>query len=365
MYIENLRIINFRNYDEAYLKFNKHINLLLGRNGQGKTNILEAIYMLSIGKSFRTNKDGEIVKFGKENSYIGGSYVKYSRNNTIEIGLRKNNKKGIKINKVSIDKIGHILGKFNVVVFSPEDLRLVKEGPSERRKFIDREISQIIPKYYNHLYNYNKILGQRNKVLKNVNVDAALLDVFDDSLSNEGAWIYIYRRRFVDKIKMLSKQIHDKLTDGVENLDIKYISQIDIQRDDSHESIKSRFYEKLKNNIQSDIMNKVTKIGPHRDDIQIIINDLDVKLYGSQGQQRTAAISLKLSQIELINEEVKEYPVVLLDDIFSELDEKRQKLLIDSLGEIQIFITSAEEGHKKIFEDKQYDIFRVENGQIS
>lgn len=364
MNLNNLKIINFRNYEELYLNFNDKINLFIGRNGQGKTNIIEAIYLLSIGKSFRTNKDKEMIKFNKDSGYIGGSFLKESRNNLIEIGLSKNNKKGIKINKVYIEKISQLLGNLNIVIFSPEDLRLVKEGPKERRNFIDREISQIIPKYYSFITNYNKILLQRNKLLKEVNIDDNLLDVYDENLVNYGSYIYIYRREFIEKIKSISKDIHYKLTDEIEALDIVYKNQIEIKFDNSLDEIREKFSIKLKNNRKNDKEMRITKIGPHKDDIDIYINKLNVKLYGSQGQQRTASISLKLSEIELINKEVGEYPILLLDDIFSELDENRQKLLVNNLNQVQMFITTAEHSHRNIFQNKSVTVFNIEQGNV-
>lgn len=363
MFIKSLQLINFRNYDELYLDFNKHINLLIGSNGQGKTNILEAIYLLSLGKSFRTNKDKELIKFEKENSYIGGLILKGERDNTIEIVVGKDSKKGVKINKVSIEKFSQFLGNFNVVIFSPEDLKLVKEGPKERRKFIDREISQIIPKYYHYISNYNKILFQRNKLLKSNYIDENLLDVYDEELSNYAAYIYLQRRKFISKIELLSNETHKKMTNGTENLNIKYINQINITSDDDYKELKNKLIESLTKSRDIDKYNKTTKIGPHKDDLEILINGLEVRLYGSQGQQRTCSISLKLSEIELIKEEVGEYPVLLLDDIFSELDEIRQKLLLDNLTNIQIFVTSAEESHKKIFKNKDLSIFNIKRGR--
>ncbi|SHK03995.1 DNA replication/repair protein RecF [Tepidibacter formicigenes] len=363
MYVKSLKLINFRNYDEAHLNFNKNINLLLGKNGQGKTNILEAIYSLSIGKSFRTNRDKDLIKFDKKNSYVGGLFVKEEDDNIIEVVIRKDSKKGIKVNKISIEKISQLLGNLNVVVFSPEDLKLVKEGPKERRKFIDREISQIIPMYYNYILNYNKILIQRNKLLKSNYINENLLDIYDERLCEYGSYIYFYRRDFIKKIGILAQLIHKKLTDEIEELKIKYINQIDVNFDNTCEDIRDKFLKILKSNRELDKQNRTTKFGPHRDDINILINSLDVRLYGSQGQQRTASISLKLSEIELIKEEIGEYPVLLLDDIFSELDQKRQQLLVDSFEHIQVFITSAEDTHKRIFENKDVSIFYIEKGR--
>jgi len=236
MRLNNLQLINFRNYDNLHLNFKRNINLLVGKNGQGKTNIVEAIYMLSFGKSFRTNKDKEIIKFGSENLYIGGNYLKNSSKGLIEVAIG-NNKKGIKVNKIHIHKIQELLGNLNVVIFSPEDLKLVKDGPRERRSFIDKEISQIMPKYYNYLTNYNKVLFQRNQLLKANNVDEALLDVYDESLARYGSYLYILRRDFIKKIADISKNMHFKLTNSVEELSITYKSQIDINDDDTIDSI--------------------------------------------------------------------------------------------------------------------------------
>ena len=335
MRLNNLQLVNFRNYNNLYLEFNKKVNLLLGKNGQGKTNIVESIYMLSFGKSFRTSRDKEIIKFDTENLYVGGSFSKEHTDGLIEIAIGKN-KKGIKVNKIHIQKIHELLGNLNVVIFSPEDLRLVKEGPKERRSFIDKEISQIMPKYYNYLTNYNKVLFQRNQLLKTNNVDEALLDVYDESLARYGSYLYILRRDFIKKIA----------------------------DDDTIDSIYNKFLDKLVSSRKHDIDVRTTRYGLHKDDLNIYVNGLDVRLYGSQGQQRTASISLKLSEIELIKNEVGEYPILILDDVFSELDETRQKLLIDNLSVVQMFITTAEVSHINIFNKSNTTIFRIENGQV-
>ncbi len=363
MYLDSLQLVNFRNYDNLHLNFSKNVNLIIGKNGQGKTNIVESIYMLSFGKSFRTSKDKEIIKFEKENLYVGGSFSKEYTRGIIEIGISKT-KKGIKVNKIPIQKIYELLGNINVVIFSPEDLRLVKEGPKERRLFIDKEISQVIPKYYNYLTNYNKILFQRNQLLKKMNVDENLLSVYDESLARYGAYIYVLRRDFIEKIGKISSEMHHKLTNRQENLNISYKNQIKINEDDTIESVYDKFLQKLVSNRQNDIDTRTTRYGIHKDDINIYVNELDVRLYGSQGQQRTASISLKLSEIELINQEVGEYPILILDDVFSELDEIRQKLLIENLSIVQMFITTAEAAHRDIFNKEETTIFNINNGTV-
>ena len=364
MRLNSLQLVNFRNYNNLYLEFNKKVNLLLGKNGQGKTNIVESIYMLSFGKSFRTSRDKEIIKFDTENLYVGGSFSKEHTDGLIEIAIGKN-KKGIKVNKIHIQKIHELLGNLNVVIFSPEDLRLVKEGPKERRSFIDKEISQIMPKYYNYLTNYNKVLFQRNQLLKANNVDEALLDVYDESLARYGSYLYILRRDFIKKIAKISNEMHKKLTGNNEELLITYKNQINLSDEDTVIDAKNKLLKKLESNRQHDIETRMTKYGIHKDDLNIFINDLDVKLYGSQGQQRTASISLKLSEIELIRQEVNENPVLILDDVFSELDETRQKLLVKNLGEVQMFITSAELANKRIFDESDTAIFYIDKGKVT
>lgn len=360
MKLKNLQLVNYRNYEKLYIEFNDRINLLLGANGQGKTNIAEAVYMLAFGKSFRTNRDREIIKFDTENLYIGGNYEKISRKGLIEIAISKS-KKGIKVNKIPIIKLSELLGNINVVIFSPEDLRLVKDGPKIRRSFIDREISQIIPSYYGLLTGYNKILANRNKLLKNINLDLNLLDVYDENLSDYGSKIYLYRKKFIEKIAEISRDMHSRLTDSKEDLNIIYKSQIQI---DGNNSIRDSFLNMLKAKRKHDLDMRISGYGIHKDDILIQINGLDVRLYGSQGQQRTASISLKLSEIELINREVGEYPLLILDDVFSELDEKRQKLLVENLKDVQMFITTAEHLHKNVLDIENTTVFYIDNGKV-
>lgn len=362
MQLNSLKLVNFRNYESLSIDFNKNINVLVGKNGQGKTNIVESIYMLSFGKSFRTNKDREIIKFDTESLYIGGNYTKYNTNSLIEVAIGKN-KKGVKVNKIHIQKTQELLGNLNVVIFSPEDLRLVKDGPRERRSFIDKEISQIMPKYYNYLINYNKILSQKNRIFKSKNIDRNLLDVYDESLSKYGSYIYIIRRDFIKKISNIANSMHTKLTNNIENLQIIYKNQINIDDKDTIVEIRERFYKKLIESREHDIDVRTTRYGVHKDDLNIFVNGLDVRLYGSQGQQRTASISLKLSEIELIKSEVGESPILILDDVFSELDETRQKLLVDNLQDVQIFITTAGISYKDIF-NKNTTVFNIEKGKV-
>ena len=363
MRINNLKLVNYRNYDSLLVDFNKNINLILGKNGQGKTNIVESLTLMSIGKSFRTNRDRELIKFGSENLYAGCSFSRNGIDKKIEVVVTKD-KKGIKVNGVSIKSIQELLGNLNVVVFSPEDLKLVKDGPRERRVFIDKEISQIMPRYYRILTNYNKILNQRNKLLKLHKVDASLLEVYDCTLAEFGGEIYLIRMRFIEKLSEISNKLHKSLTSEKENLTIKYKNQLDIDTSTPLLEIRNQMMDKLMSSREQDMMNRNTKIGPHRDDLGIFINDIDVRLYGSQGQQRTASISLKLSEIELIKRELGDYPVLILDDVFSELDQNRQKMLVEKLKDIQMFVTSADPLHKNILGKDGYTIFYIDSGKV-
>lgn len=367
MRIDSLKLINYRNYEALSISFNKNINLILGKNGQGKTNIVEAISLLSIGRSFRTRNDKNLIRFGSDSLYVGCGIFNRNIHKKIEVSI-SNDKKGIKINSMSIKSIQELLGNLNVVVFSPEDLKLVKEGPKERRAFLDKEISQILPRYYKLLVSYTKVLNQRNKLLKSNMVDDSLLDVYDIELANYGSEIYKIRMEFIDKLSMISNDLHSKLTSNVEDLKIVYKNQLELDCNNKlHYDvnyIKSLMLDKVSESRMADKLKRSTRVGPHRDDFDIIINDFNVRTFGSQGQQRTASISLKLSEIELIKREVGEYPVLILDDVFSELDEMRQRMLIEKLGDVQMFVTSADALHKNILRTNSYRIFNIDKGSI-
>lgn len=356
MLIKSLNLANFRNYENAHIDFEKNLNMIIGKNGQGKTNLIEAIYMLSLGRSFRTNKDKEMVMFETQNAYISSIVESMDREFKIEIKMGKDIKKAIKINSIPIEKLTDLLGIINIVIFSPEDLKLVREGPKERRAFMDRELSQIRPSYYQTLYTYQKTLLQRNNLLKRDKVDKGLLDVYDMQLASYGFKIMEQRKSFIEKIGPIAKKNHHRISSGKENLSVKYNPNINISNKSSND-LEALFKEAR----NEDLNRRTTTIGPHKDDLSIFINDMEIRSFGSQGQKRSAAISLKLSEIELIYEEKDEYPVVLLDDIFSELDIQRQKMLLDNLKGIQTFVTTTE----NIDIDKESKVYNIENAIIS
>ena len=364
MIVEELKVINYRNYEQMNLKFHPRLNVFIGDNAQGKTNLLEAIYLCSAGKSFRTNRDQEMINMAKKQAYINVKLKKVNSNVNIEVRLNMDKKKDIKVNQIPLLKIGELLGNLNVVLFSPEDLKLVKEGPSERRRFMDREISQISTKYYYTLNQYNKILQHRNKLLKYSKGKNLDIEIWDEQLATSGAWLILYRQNFIKKISLLAKLMHRKITESVETLEIIYEPNVKVKEDDDVNNIKVKMLQDLKENFDMDKQRCLTTVGPHRDDMVFKINGLDVKTYGSQGQQRTAVLSLKLSELELVKGEVGEYPILLLDDVMSELDLKRQSYLINNLKNVQTFITTTMMDHLKELKPADRNVFTVRKGQI-
>lgn len=365
MYVKNIKLINFRNYMNIDVELNRTLNIFVGDNAQGKTNLLESIYICSNGKSYRTSKDRELINLSKEKAYIGLDVEKELFSKYIEIKFEKEAKKRIRVNRIELERVSELIGVLNVVVFSPEDLRLVKEGPSERRNFLDGEISQIKPKYKYNLARYNKILMQRNNLLKGRSYESCqnLFDVWDTQLSQVGAEIIIERAKFIDKLAIISKDIHSKLTGRIEELKLQYLPSFSIN-DLSKQELQMRLKNILIKNIEQDIQKGSTEFGPHRDDLDIIINGVSARTFGSQGQQRTAALSLKLAEVELIKSEVGEYPVLLLDDVFSELDINRRKYLISTFKDIQTIITSTDDIDLVELNDIEKKVFFIKQGKV-
>ena len=333
MLIKSLKLKNYRNYDLLDLKFDSNTNILYGDNAQGKTNILEAIYLSGTTKSHRGTKDRDIIQFGYDESHIETIIEKRGINFQIDMHLKKNSPKGIAIDKVPIRRAGELFGIVHFVFFSPEDLNIIKEGPSGRRRFIDLELSQLDKVYLSNLSNYNRIINQRNSLLKDIYGQKNLmetLDIWDMQLVSYGMKVLERRKEFINQINKIISDIHFKLTGGRERITLSY-----------EESIGNMTLEEaLKKHRDRDIRMKSTTVGPHRDDICFTVdNGLDIRKFGSQGQQRTAALSLKLSEIELVKKVIKDTPILLLDDVLSELDKHRQNYLLDSIHDIQTIIT--------------------------
>lgn len=357
MYIKSLALNNYRNYNILDMEFCNGINILYGDNAQGKTNILEALFVAATTKSHRGSKDKELINFMQEETHIRVGINKNNINNRIDVHIKKNQNKGVAINGIPIRKSAEILGLINVIFFSPEDLSIIKNSPLERRRFIDMELCQLSKIYYSNLSNYNKVLNQRNNLLKQINFKNNLidtLDIWDDQLVNYGNKIIKERNNFVNMINEIIIDIHLKLTSGREKLSIIYDTNVNFED----------FGDVLLNKRDMDLKYQATQVGPHRDDIIFIVNDIDVRKFGSQGQQRTVALSLKLAEIELVKKIINDAPILLLDDVMSELDVTRRNALLDSIKNIQTIITCT--GYDDFIKERILidRIFKVSNGSV-
>ena len=357
MIIKSLEIADYRNYDSLHIDFSSGTNILYGDNAQGKTNILEAIYMSATTKSHKGTKDKDVVNFRKEEAHIRTYLEKEGIETRVDMHLRKNKSKGIAIDGQKIKKAAQLLGLLNVVFFSPEDLSIIKNGPAERRRFVDMELCQLDQFYLYNLNNYNKIVNQRNKLLKDMYFNPSLrdtLNIWDSQLISVGSKIIERRQLFVEQLNEIILEIHRKLSGGRENLVIQYEPDVLIDE----------YEKKMSLNQERDVKLKQTSTGPHRDDFSFVVGDIDIRKFGSQGQQRTAALSLKLSEIELVKKMTRDNPVLLLDDVLSELDSNRQNYLLSTIGDIQTIITCTglDEFVNNRFEiDK---VFHIESGKI-
>ena len=315
MFIESIELLNYRNYDTLHMNFHEGTNVLYGDNAQGKTNILEAIYVCSTTKSHRGSKDREIVRFGQDESHIKMLIKKDGILYRIDMHLKKNRPKGIAVNGVPIRKASELFGIVNVIFFSPEDLNLIKNGPAERRRFVDLELCQLDRLYVHNLVQYNRVVIQRNRLLKEMDGKPSLLEtlpVWDEQLMRYGKELIRIRASFIKSLNDLLHEIHFHLSGEREDLSIWYEPNVQIES----------FEESLAKNRSQELRQRLTLTGPHRDDLNFIINGTDIRKFGSQGQQRTAALSLKLAEIELVKKTVKDYPILLLDDVLSEIDSK-------------------------------------------
>lgn len=358
MIIKSIELQNFRNYESMNIHFDDGTNILYGDNAQGKTNILESAYVSGTTKSHKGSRDKEMIRFGKDEAHIRARVERHDMTYQIDMHLKKNRSKGIAINQVPIRKASELFGVLNMVFFSPEDLNIIKNGPSERRRFLDAEICQLDKIYLSDLTKYNKVLNQRNKLLKDMVFRPELeqtLSVWDMQLVTYGKRIIGRRAKFIHELNEIVGDIHHRISGGKETLVLQYEPDID-----------SPFLEdELNRAKERDRKYCSTSVGPHRDDISFYIGDVDIRKYGSQGQQRTSALSLKLSEIELVKKSIHDTPVLLLDDVLSELDSSRQNYLLNSIHDIQTIITCTglDEFVKNRFQiDK---VFRVVNGTVT
>lgn len=353
-----MKLKNFRNYELLSLGFDKSTNIFYGDNAQGKTNILEAVYLSGTTKSHRGTKDKDMIQFGANESHIETIVEKNGIKYQIDMHLKKNSPKGIAINKIPIRKASELFGIINIVFFSPEDLNIIKNGPGERRRFIDLELSQLDKVYLNNLSNYNRIVNQRNHLLKEIDYNKGALetlDIWDMQLLQYGNKIIERRQKFIEEINKIISNIHKKLTGNREDIKIVY--------EPSNGALS--FEQALLKNKEKDLRIKSTSVGPHRDDIAFLVSDIDIRKYGSQGQQRTAALSLKLSEIELVKQSIHDTPVLLLDDVLSELDKHRQNYLLDSIHDIQTLITCTGVDEFVNHRFSINKVFHVQSGQVT
>lgn len=357
MIIKSIELKNFRNYEDLNISFDEGTNILYGDNAQGKTNILEAAYMSGTTKSHKGSKDKEMIRFGEAESHLRTVVVRSGKEYQIDMHLKQSRSKGIAINQVPIKRAAELFGILNMVFFSPEDLNIIKNGPAERRRFLDAELCQLDKIYLADLTSYNKILGQRNKLLKDIVFRPDLADtlpVWNMQLVETGKRIIKRRKQFVEELNDIIHDIHFRLSGEKEKLFIKYEPNID-----------DIFFEDELNRAKiKDMKLCQTSVGPHRDDLLFAIGDIDIRKFGSQGQQRTSALSLKLSEIELVKRSIKDTPILLLDDVLSELDSNRQNYLLNNISDTQTIITCTglDEFVRNRFQINK--VFEVINGQV-
>ncbi|MEE0955316.1 MAG: DNA replication/repair protein RecF [Eubacterium sp.] len=357
MIIDSLELKDFRNYTRATFKFDSGTNVIYGDNAQGKTNILEAIYLGAMTRSHRGSKDTELIRFGQEESHIRLFFQKNSVRHKIDLHLRKNKGKGIAVDGIPIRKASELIGTLHVVFFSPEDLNIIKNGPAERRKFLNSEISQMDRIYYADLSDYSKVLQQRNQLLKDIYFKPSLmptLDIWDRQLVSYGSKIIESRAAYIRELAEVVKDLHSRLTGGREEIAVNYEPDVEI----------SDFSEKLSKARETDLKFHTTSVGPHRDDFKVMTNGLDVRHFGSQGQQRSAALSLKLSEIDFVEKKTDDTPILLLDDVLSELDRTRQSMLLSEIRKGQTFITCT--GMDELIENNypMNKIFHISQGSL-
>lgn len=358
MYLQKLQLTNFRNYENLELEFSKGVNVFVGNNAHGKTNILESIYLSSITKSYRTSKDIECIKFNTDYFRINHIYLDDKDTKIdVEVYLDSNNKKQIKENGVKVNKYSDFIGTIPLVIFSPDNMDIVKGSPKNRRKFLDILISQLSRSYVICLQEYNKLLTLKNNLLKQdkAGVDLTYLDILDEKLAEKIEIISSMRNKYVDIVEEHAKEIQKSLSKDEEILKLKYTSDF---LDKNREEIKKI----LSNSRENDFFRKTSNKGIGHDDILVLVNDKEVATYGSQGQNRTALLSMKLAEFEILKEEKENVPIILLDDVFSELDRQRINFLIDYVSKYQVFITTTEIESIDNIENKE--IFKIKNGTV-
>ena len=358
MFVESIELKNYRNINSAKIVLSPGVNIFFGDNAQGKTNLLESVYVSSVARSHRGSRDRELIRFGEEDAHIRLFFRKEPLSHRLDVHLRKNHSKGIAIDSIPVKRSADLMGVLPVVFFSPEDLSLIKNGPAGRRRFVDMEMSQLDRLYLKNLIAYNKILTERNNLLKQINVYPALIDTldgWDHQLIESGLYLIRKRREFSLEINRIMKTIHSGISGGKEEILVEY----------DPNTTEMDFRENVRRNRNKDILSGSTSCGPHKDDLLFSINGIDIRRFGSQGQQRTAALSLKLSEIRLMEDRIGDKPVLLLDDVLSELDVHRQNQLLNHIRDVQTLVSCTgldELVRNRADTDK---IYRVRDGNFS
>ena len=368
MKLTELNLHHFRNYDEDQVEFSPQINVLIGENAQGKTNLLESIYVLAMTRSHRTNNDRELIEFGKDAAQIKGTVQRELGSLKLELDIGKHGKKA-KANHLEKARLSEYLGQLNVILFAPEDLALVKGAPTVRRRFIDMEFGQVSPKYLHDLTQYRDILKQRNRYLKQLQSheaqDQLYLEVLSEQLAAIGGAIISQRVKFLSELEGYAQELHQSITQGRENLTFEYSSAVKDASTLTEVELSEALMDLYRQNQSKEIFQGTTLYGPHRDDVRFLINHKNVQTYGSQGQQRTTALSVKLAEIDLMKNQTGEYPILLLDDVLSELDGARQTHLLKTIQDkVQTFLTTP--GLSDVARNliKEPRIFHIRDGQI-
>ena len=358
MLIQSLELNNFRNYRSLALKLNEGVNIFYGDNAQGKTNILDAVYVGCTSKSHKLSKDKDMINFDENEAHIRINLTKKDVPYRIDMHLKKNSSKGIAVNGIPIRRSSELFGIANVVIFAPEDLNIIKDGPAERRRFINLELCQLNKLYVYNLISYSKVINQKNKLLKEYEYTKGaddFIDIYNEQLVNYGTEIINIRREFIERLNTITAGIHEDITEGLESLSLIYDANVDADN----------FARELKRHRANELRMGMSLVGPHRDDLKFVVNGTDLKNYGSQGQHRTAVLSLKLAEIEIVKELTGERPLLLLDDVLSELDRKRQTKMLNTIKEGQTLITCT---GLDDFVDNRFNIdkvFLVTNGSVS
>lgn len=365
MVLNDIQLIRYRNYEHLSLATNHQVNLFIGANAQGKTNLLEAIYVLALTKSHRTNKDKELIAWDADYAEIEGGIERELGRLRLQVKLSQHGKRA-SINGLEQRRLSQYIGSLNAVMFAPEDLEIVKGSPAVRRRFLDVELGQVYPTYLYHLTQFQKVLTQRNNALKQGSaIDQVMMEIWDEQLAEFGTKIIRKRQQFIDQLQIWAEEIHAGITNHQEQLRIIYKPSLDCDPGAEEPVLINQFMIKLSQIRDQELRRGTTLVGPHRDDLQFLINGRDAQTFGSQGQQRTVGLSVKLAEIELIQQEIGEYPLLLLDDVLSELDQNRQNQLITTFqSKVQTFITTTSIENIRLHDLDDVAIYHVDNGQV-